>query len=169
MPKKGKHRGKPLTHVAPLAEPKAPVKPRRPDRRPYIYAGFDFLFAALYAVLLPQAPTQHALHSVLLWSTVVAVVVAGAGMLVRNRWGWRAAAAGCTALLVITVVVLVLLVMSAAFLDGVYGSMGRGAAMMALLAGAVIIELIGLLPAFQLKFLMTRAGRRWFRLEPLWR
>ena len=160
---------------APAPPDEAPAGPatgrgrRARERRPYIYAGFDFGFAALYAFLLSQVPTRHGLHGALLWSTVGAVVLAGAGMLVRNRWGWRVAVAGCGALLLVTIALLVLVLLSASFLSGVYGSMGQGAAMMAILAGALIIELCGLLPAFQLKFLMTRAGRRWFGRGPLWR
>ncbi len=150
-------------------EPAAPERPRRRDRRPAIYAGFDFAFGAFYGFLLGQVPTRHATGGALLWSTVAAMVLAGAGMLVRNRWGWRIAVAGCGALLVVTVALLVLVLFSASFLAGVYGSMGRGAAVMAVLAGAVIVELCGLLPAFQLKFLMTRAGRRSFGQDPLWR
>jgi hypothetical protein len=136
-----------------------PPGPRR-DIRPFLYAGFDFAMAGVYALLMIQAPTRHPAHAALLWGTVVAVALAGVGMLWRSRWGWRAAVTGCTALLAIAVVVLVLILLSASFLSGVYGSMGRGAAMMALLAGALVIEVCGLLPAFQLKFLFTRAGRR---------
>ena len=132
----------------------------RRDIRPFLYAGFDFAMAGVYALLMIQAPTRHAGQAALLWGTVGAVVLAGVGMLWRSRWGWRAAVAGCTALLVIAVVILVLILLSASFLSGVYGSMGRGAAMMALLAGALVIEVCGILPAFQLKFLFTRAGRR---------
>jgi hypothetical protein len=157
----------PAPAVADGGRPSGP-RGRARERRPYIYAGFDFGFAALYAVLLGQVPTRHGLHGALLWSTVAAVVLAGAGMVVKNRWGWRLAVAGCGALLLVTVVLLVLVLLSASFLSGVYGSMGQGAAMMALLAGALIVEVCGILPAFQLKFLMTRAGRRWFGQEPLW-
>jgi len=149
----------------PTAAPSARVP--RPDRRPIIYAVFDFAFGAFYAFLLLQVPTRDALGGALLWSTVVAVVLAGAGM-VRNRWGWRFAVAGCGALLLLTVLLLVLVLLSASFLSGVYGSMGRGAATMALLAAALIVELCGILPALQLKYLMTRAGRRWFGQGPLW-
>lgn len=140
---------------------------RRRDVRPWIYAGFDFAFAILYAFLLTQAPTRHAMHSLLLWATVGSVAVAGAGMIVGGRWGWRLSVAGCVVLLLLTVSLLVMILASASFLSGVYGSMGQGAALIALLAGAVVIELVGLLPAFQLKYLMTRAGRRRFTLEPL--
>lgn len=144
----------------PPASSPAGAAPARRDIRPFVYASFDFAMAGVYALLMAQAPTRHGAHAVLLWSTVVAVVVAGVGMLSRSRWGWRAAVAGCTALLAIAVVVLVLVLWSASFLSGVYGSMGRGAAMMALLAGALVIEVCGILPAFQLKFLFTRTGRR---------
>jgi hypothetical protein len=120
--------------------------------------------AAVYAALLTQAPTRHVEHAVLLWGAVAAVLVAGAGMLWRSRWGWRAAVAGCAILLLLAVVLLVLILLSASFLAGVYGSMGRGAASTALLVGALVLELVGLLPAFQLKFLFTRAGRRHYRL-----
>ena len=137
----------------------APAAARR-ETRPFIYAGLDFLFAALYAGLVTQVPNRHGWANALLWGTVVAVALAGAGMLWRTRWGWRAAAAGCAVLLVLTVTLLVLLLLSASFLSGVYGSMGQGAAMFAILGGALVIELCGLLPAFQLKFLLTRAGRR---------
>jgi hypothetical protein len=138
----------------------AAARPARREVRPYIYAGLDFVMAVVYALVLLQAPTRHALHATLLWSTVGAVGLAGAGMLWRSRWGWRAAAAGCALLLLLAVSLLVLILLSASFLAGVYGSMGRGAASMALLAGALVIEIMALLPAFQLKFLMTRAGRR---------
>lgn len=133
--------------------------PRR-DVRPIIYAALDFTMAAIYALVILQSPTRHALHATLLWSTVAAVGLAGVGMLWRSRWGRRVAVAGCALLLLLAVLLLVLILLSASFLAGVYGSMGRGAASMALLAGALVVELMALLPAFQLKFLMTRAGRR---------
>jgi hypothetical protein len=134
--------------------------PSRREIRPFIYAAFDLAMAVVYALLITQSPTRHAGHSLLLWSMVAAVLVAGAGMLWRSRWGWRAAVAGCVALLAVTVAILILILLSASFLAGVYGSMGRGAATVAILAGALAIEVCGLLPAFQLKFLLTRAGRR---------
>jgi len=143
------------------ARPTAPPPSRR-EVRPYIYACLDFAMAAIYALLLLQVPTEHALHAAMLWSMVGAVALAGAGMLVRNRLGWWAAAASCALLIVIAILLLVLILMSASFLAGVYGSMGRGAAMISIAAGALVIELVGLLPAFQLKFLRTRAGRRHF-------
>lgn len=152
-------RTKKVQEPAATPEPASATRARR-EVRPIVYAALDFLFAAIYAGLVLQVPNRHGWANALLWGTVVAVVLAGAGMLWRSPWGWRAAAAGCGALLVLAVTLLVLLLLSASFLSGVYGSMGKGAAMFALLGGALVIELLGLLPAFQLKFLMTRAGRR---------
>lgn len=132
----------------------------RRDIRPYAYAGFDAAIAAIYAVVLVIVlPAGHLGPSALLWTMVACAVAMAGGMLVRHRWGWRIAAAACAALLAIEVVLLVLLVASAAFLAGVYGAFGRGAAMLTLLAAAISLQLIGLLPALQLKFLLTRAGR----------
>jgi hypothetical protein len=141
---------------------------RRGDVRAYIYLGFDLVMVVLWIVLLSTVfANRHGGARLLLWSMVVFVIVMGAAMLVRNRWGWRSAALSCAALLLMWLVVLVTLLMSAAYLAGVYGAFGRAAAMGTLVVAALSFQLVGLLPAFQLKFLMTRAGRRHFGQEPL--
>jgi hypothetical protein len=65
-------------------------------------------------------------------------------------------------------VTVVLLLMSAAFLSGVYGGFGQAAAMGTAVAVLMTLQLVALLPALQLKFLMTRAGRRYFGQTPFW-
>lgn len=159
------------TATAPAAsvsgEPAQRTSGRR-ELRPYVYAVFDLGLAVLWAVLLTtQLQSRHGWASALLWSMVLLAVGMAASMFVRNKWGWRAASVCCGGLLVLWVFVLVSLLMSAAFLSGVYGSFGRAAAMGALAIAALSVELVALVPAFQLKFLMTRAGRRYFHLEPL--
>jgi hypothetical protein len=52
------------------------------------------------------------------------------------------------------------LLASAAFLAGVYGAFGKAAASGALIAVALVIEVVALLPIVQVKYLMSRAGRR---------
>jgi hypothetical protein len=146
------------------------ARPRRREIRPYIYAAFNFFFLIVYFVLFTKvAPSRHASASAIGYLMMLSVVVMGAGVLVRNRWGWRASVAGCAALLILALVLFVLILMSAGFLAGVYGAFGKAASMFALVAAALVIELVALLPAFQLKFLLTRSGRRWFGQEPLWR
>lgn len=140
----------------------APVR-RSTDPRVFIYAGLDFLFGVIYAVVFSQLlPAYRTGPALLCWALVAVVAAMGAGMLLRGKWGWRIAVGACGTLLLLEVVLLVLMVSAAAYLAGVYGSFGRGGAGMTVLAALVTIEVIALLPALQLKYLMTRAGRRAF-------
>lgn len=150
----------------------------RRDIRPFLYGGLDLLFAAVYVYLLTSAlPNRHLWAQVLLFglpvfATIMAVGTIAGGVLKKpemTRIAWIVAVVGGAGMVVVTVTVLALLLMSAAFLAGVYGAFGKGAAMGVLGGAAVVVELCGLLPAFQLKYLMTRAGRRAFGLAPLWR
>ena len=136
----------------------------RTDPRVFIYAGFDLLFAIIYAVVFTKLlPAFRVGPALLCWVLVLAVALMGIGMLLRGKWGWRIAVGACGTMLLLEVVLLVLMLTAAAFLSGVYGSFGRGGAGMTVLAALVTIEVIALLPALQLKFLLTRAGRRAFR------
>lgn len=148
----------------------AATRGARRDIRPYIYAGFDAAMAALYVVFfLRVLPSNHGSSQVLAYGTVVAAGAMAAGMLIRNKWGWRIAVAGCATLLLLAITLLVLFLISAAFLAGVYGAFGQAASLVTFVAGAMTIQFIAMLPAFQMKFLMTRAGRRHFGRVPLWR
>ncbi len=169
--KKPRAQAKTPARAASEGEPEAPTSaPRRRDLRPYIYAGFDALSAIVWALLVAtKMPNRHGWATLLLWGMVAMPVVMGAAMLVRRRWGWRAGAIACAALLVAWLVLVVVLLMTASFLSGVYGGFGQAAAMGSALAALLSLEVIALLPALQLKYLMTRAGRRHFGLEPLWR
>lgn len=138
------------------------------DPRPYIYAGLDFAMAALYMVLLfVIIPSRHGWVQVLGGGLSAAAVLMGAAMMIRRSWSWWLGVAACAALLLLAVLWLGLTVLSASFLAGVYGAHGRAASLFALVGAALIIELVALLPAFQLKFLMTRPGRRRFGREPV--
>ena len=66
-------------------------------------------------------------------------------------------------LLLTTIILIVRVLVSAAFLAGVYGAFGKAAATFALVAVALVIELVALLPIVQIKYLMSRAGRRAYR------
>jgi hypothetical protein len=60
----------------------------------------------------------------------------------------------------------ILLLTTAAYLSGVYGAFGKAAASGATLAVFLVIEAVAFLPALQLKWALTRAGRRAFGLAP---
>ena len=137
------------------------------DRRPWIYASLDAAFALLYVILATViAPSRHMAGAALEWLLVIAMISACAGMVIRGTWGWRIAALGCSLLLLTELLLLILILLSASYLSGVYGSFGHGAAAMALIVAALSVELVALVPALQLKYLLTRAGRRAFGLPP---
>jgi hypothetical protein len=137
------------------------------DIRRWIYAGLDLLFAALYAVAIwAVIPNRLPSATVHLWAFPLASAAMAAGMLLGRPRGWWLAVAGGTLSLAAMAVLIVRIAVSAAFLSGVYGAFGKAAATFALVMVALMIELVALLPIVQVKYLMTRAGRRSFGLPP---
>ncbi len=137
--------------------------------RPYIYAGICFVLAIVYVVLFTVVmPNRHGWVNALLYSFPLAIVVLGVSTLVRKPRAWWVAIIAGSYLLLAWIVTLILILMTAGFLAGVYGAMGKAASMFALMTAVLSFQLVALLPMLQLKFLMTRAGRRWFHLEPIW-
>lgn len=140
----------------------------RRDARPFIYLALDQLAAAAYAYLLIAAiPNRHLGAALHLWSLPVLAQLMAVGMATRlfrhpavRRAGWWLAVLAGSALLLVTVALIARVVISAAFLAGVYGALGQAAALLALVGVALVIELVALLPLFQVKFLLGRAGRR---------
>lgn len=152
----------------PTPAPHTASAPARRDPRPYIYAAFSFALAALYLLVFRHlAPSTHASTQAIAYSMTAATLAMGVALLVRNPVAWWVAVGGSAYMLLVTVALFFLIIHSAAFLAGVYGAFGKGASSLAYLAAALIIELVGLVPALLLKFLMTRAGRRCFDLPAL--
>jgi hypothetical protein len=154
----------------PTPKPKAPA---RRDVRPYIYAGLELMLGALLIwIITKAAPNRHTWAQAMMWGLPVGVLLMGVGTALgaylKQRALWLVAVIGGAFLMVIAVIILGLLLSSAAFLTGVYGAFGRAAATGMLVACALILELIGVIPVLHLKYLMTRAGRRAFGLQPLW-
>jgi hypothetical protein len=153
-----------------VATARTGVGPFRRDPRPYIYAGLNLVLAAVQLyVLVEVTPNRHAWAQALLLALPFATIGLGVAMLFRKPLAWRAAVAFGAVVLLVTIAVLGLLLMSAAFLSGVYGAFGTGAAMGILGAAALIVELVALVPVLQLSYLCSRAGRRVFGLPPLWK
>jgi hypothetical protein len=137
------------------------VVPGTRDLRRWIYGGLDALFAAVYAIaiwkVIPNRLPSAAAH---LWMFPLATLVMAAGTLLGTRRGWWIAVVGGSAVLLAMVLLIVRILISAAFLAGVYGAFGKAAATFALVMVALVIELVALLPIVQIKYLMTRTGRR---------
>ena len=122
-----------------------------------LYGALDVAFAALYAwfgfVFTPGRSTAFNLALALV---CVLLAGGGAGLLAGARWGRTLARVACWALLAFSAVVVLLLVVSSAYLRGVYGPLGQGMAVMTLLVAALVIEGFALLPLFQLRALARR-------------
>ncbi|HEU4731053.1 MAG TPA: hypothetical protein VFT22_24330 [Kofleriaceae bacterium] len=144
--------------VAPAAMPG-----RTRDVRPLIYGVLDVVFAVGYAAaiwkVIPNRLPSAAVH---LWTFPITAFAMGFGCLLGKRRGWWIAVIAGSAALLSTSLLIVRIAISAAFLAGVYGAFGQAAATFALVMVALVIELVALLPIVQVKYLMTRAGRRAF-------
>ena len=145
------------TTAPPAAVPPTPAH----DVRRWIYSGLDLVFATLYAVLIIKViPNRLPSAWFHLWTLPVLTAGLGVGTLMRRRVGWWIAIASGSLLLVSTILLITRILISAAFLAGVYGAFGKAAAMSSLVAVALIVEVVALLPLVQIKFLMSRKGRR---------
>jgi hypothetical protein len=131
------------------------------DIRRWIYGGLDCVFAAVYAIAIWKViPNRLASASVHMWTFPVATLAMGAGTLLGGRRGWWVAVVAGSAILLSTILLIARIVASAAFLAGVYGAFGKAAATFSLVMIALVVELVALLPIVQVKYLMTRAGKR---------
>jgi hypothetical protein len=119
-----------------------------------LYGALDVAFAALYAWFgFALTPGRSTAFNLALALVCVVLAAAGVGLVAGARWGRRLAAVACWMLLAFSAVVVALLVMSSAYLRGVYGPLGEGMAVMTLLVAALIVEAFALLPLFELRAL----------------
>jgi hypothetical protein len=165
--RRSKHRPKRAAGATPTSPSPAPrTGGVHRDARRWLYGGLDVAFAALYAFALWKViPNRLPSASLHLWTFPLATLVMGAGTLLGGRRGWWIAVVGGSAVLLSTVLLILRIVLSAAFLAGVYGAFGKAAATFALVMVALVVELVALLPIVQVKYLMTRAGRRAYGLQ----
>jgi hypothetical protein len=161
---KGKKQGRPVPakSAAPSSAPTKTTPPSK-DPRPWIYGGLDILFAVSQAILIwkviPNRLPSAAFH---LWTLPIAMFAMGIGTMMRNRTGWKIAVVAGSVAILSTILMIARILVSAAFLSGVYGAFGKAAAMTALTAVALIVELVAILPIVQVKYLLTRTGRTVF-------
>lgn len=165
---KSKARARPRPAAATAPVRRAPIERTvepapRPDRRRWIYGGLDVAFGLMQAFLIWKVvPNRLPSASLHLWTVPVLTLGLGLGTMLGGVRGWWVAIVSGSALLLSTILLILRIVISAAFLSGVYGAFGKAAAMTALTSIALLVELVALLPIVQIKYLMTRAGRRAF-------
>jgi hypothetical protein len=158
--------GKSESSKGAVAAAAATLVPRK-DMRRWIYAALDVVFGIIYLLVVTRlAMTQSTLDRMQLLTLPLAAGVMGAGMLISGKYGWWLAVGGCAALLLSAVLVIARILISISFLAAVYGGFGKAASSFALLAVALVVELVVLLPLFQLRYLLSRAGRRTLGVAP---
>ena len=121
------------------------------------YGVLDLGFAAFYAWLgFGIIPSRSTAFNLALGLVVALLVVGGAGLVLRAKWGRVWAIAASAVPLLFAAVVIALLVVSGAYLRGIYGALGQGMALLSLVVAALVLEAFALLPLFQLRFLLGR-------------
>jgi hypothetical protein len=125
-----------------------------------LYGILNLVFAAAYAVFgFVIAPSRELAFPIGVGAVCTLLAASGVGLLAGASWSRRIALLGCWTLLIGCAAMMVGLVASSAYLRGVYGGFGRGAAVVCLLGVAFVLQFAGLLPIFELRFL-SRADVR---------
>jgi hypothetical protein len=116
-----------------------------------VFGVLDLLAALFYIVLFTWiVPSRSAGFTVLVWALSLLLGAGGIGLILGSRWGRRLAFIASVTFVVICVVLLLLLLSSVAYLHGIYDGVGQAGAAIGLLAAALTIEVVGLLPLLQL-------------------
>ena len=136
------------------------------DIRPYIYLALNQIFAiAYFYIVISVIPNRLPSAKVHLYAVpiIMQLVALGAATIFvpsLRKIGRIVVLVGLSLLLALTILLIIRVLISAAFLSGVYGAFGKAAASTALMGVAIVVEAVGLLPLFQIKYMRTRAGRR---------
>jgi len=139
--------------------------PVEPDRGLITYGVLDIVFGWAYLYLgLSVAPSRSPMVQGLVWILFSVLVLSGVALILRRRWSGWVGLAGAGVVLGFTLFLISALALSAAYLRGVYGGFGKGAATICILAAFLAVEVFGLLPVFQIRFLLRPEVRR--RLRP---
>ena len=81
------------------------------------------------------------------------LAVAGVGLLARAKWGANAARLASLVVLAIGLVIIATLALTASYLSGIYGPVGKGGAIILALVAALALPYLVILPCAQLLWL----------------
>ncbi len=131
------------------------------DPRRWIYGGIELAIAIVQAycviAIIPNRLPSASMH---LWTFPILTFVMAVGTMSGHRIGWWIAVMAGGALMLSVMLLIVRILISAAFLAGVYGAFGKAAATFSFVAIALIAEAVALIPIFHIKWLMSRRGKR---------
>ncbi len=132
-----------------------------------LYGALDLAFAALY-VAVNFAVVRGRSTAVDVGVAIASALLAASGcaLLVGARIARPLGIAAAGMLLALCLALVTALVAGAAYLRGIYGPLGQGMAWVSLIVAALIVELFGLLPIFQLRMLLRDDVKRHLHGEP---
>jgi len=98
-------------------------------------------------------------------AVVVLLAAAGVGLVIRAPWGERVAQVASLVTLVLGLILVATLALTASYLAGIYGAVGKGGSVILVLVAALALPYLVALPASQLLWLglsrrPSRAGDR---------
>ncbi|MBN1944472.1 MAG: hypothetical protein JW797_02295 [Bradymonadales bacterium] len=131
-------------------------------RTAVLFGILDVAAAAAYLVVLfALIPSRHPWFSALAISVCAILALGGLATTSGRRWGLVAGAAASALLLLSGLAVIWGLVASAAYLYGIYGGFGRGAAFVLIAVNLLVFQLVCWLPSRQLLWTsrLLRRGR----------
>jgi len=124
-----------------------------------MFGGVDIVSAVIvYLAVFAGLPTRYWLVDGCAALLLVLFTGAGVGLLAGTAWAPRAAVAASVVSLVLGLVLISTLALSASYLSGIYGPVGRGGALILGLAAALTLPYLVAIPLAQLAWLGR--GRR---------
>jgi hypothetical protein len=120
----------------------------------FAFAGVDILSAILvYLGVFEGLPARYWPVDLVAAVVLLAFLAGGVGLLGRAPWGRWAARIAAVIALVVGLSLVSALSLTASYLSGIYGPVGRGGALILILVAALALPYLVVLPAVQLVWL----------------
>jgi hypothetical protein len=130
------------------------------SRGSLVFGVADLLTAALVTLgVFIGLPARWAPVDVTASVLIVVKLVSGLLLLARAHWAPRMATLGAALALVLGLALVTSLALTASWLSGVYGPVGRGGALLLTLVAALALPYLVVLPVVQLVWLRSSAFR----------
>lgn len=125
-----------------------------PDVVRRVFAGFDLASAALLAVgVFVGLPARWWPIDTSSAIVIALLVLSGVGLLLQKEWSPRVARIASLVALAYGLVLTTMLLVTASYLAGIYGAVGKGGAVIMLLVLAMVLPYLVFFPAAQLLWL----------------
>jgi hypothetical protein len=125
-----------------------------------VFGGLNLLSAALIGVgVFLGLPARDGFVDTLSALVIALLLASGVGLLSRARWGRPMARVAASASLFLGLLLVGALAISASFLTGIYGPVGRGGAVILVLVAALAVPYLVVAPALQLAWLTRPSAK----------